>query len=177
MRYDILIAGRGGQGILVMGYVLGLALVKYENKYVVEMESYSAETRGGDSRVEMIVADNEEETYGLRIRKADISIFMYKDQVINYANMVKDRGLVIIDSTFIKKPPKKNWNTYLAPFTEMSINKLGDIRVANMIALGYFTKITKLLSPKSVMSSIKEVIKPKWIDINIRAFELGYCLL
>ncbi|OYT45286.1 MAG: 2-oxoglutarate oxidoreductase, partial [Desulfurococcales archaeon ex4484_42] len=41
MRHDLLIAGRGGQGILVLGYVLGLALVKYEGMYVVEMESYS----------------------------------------------------------------------------------------------------------------------------------------
>lgn len=174
MRYDILIAGRGGQGILIMGYILGSALVKYEGMYVVEMESYSAETRGGDSRVEMIVADNEEEAYSLRIEKADISILMYKDQVIKYANMIKDGALVIMDSTFINKPPKRTWKTYLAPFTKIAINKLGNVRVANMIALGYFAKLTNLTSPKSIITSIKEIMKPEWVDINVKAFEFGY---
>ncbi|HDD26376.1 MAG TPA: hypothetical protein ENF75_04725 [Acidilobales archaeon] len=176
VRHDLLIAGRGGQGILVLGYVLGLALVKYEGMYVVEMESYSAETRGGDSRVEMIVADTEEETYSLRIGKADMAILMYRDQVYNYAGMVRDNALVLIDSTFIDKAPKESWNTHLVPITKKTLDFLGTPRVANMVALGYFVKITKLASPESIIKSIKEVVKPEWVELNIKAFNLGFSL-
>ncbi|MEM1775116.1 MAG: 2-oxoacid:acceptor oxidoreductase family protein, partial [Desulfurococcaceae archaeon] len=60
MKYEILIVGRGGQGVLLFGRVLGLAASKYANLYAVVTESYAAETRGGESRSDVIIANSME---------------------------------------------------------------------------------------------------------------------
>ncbi|MGC8665254.1 MAG: 2-oxoacid:acceptor oxidoreductase family protein, partial [Conexivisphaera sp.] len=85
-KHEIVIAGRGGQGILLAGYILGKALVD-EGYYVVNSEEYSAETRGGDSKAELIVAKDEEPDL-MTVQRADIAAFMYTDQMSKYYKLV-----------------------------------------------------------------------------------------
>ncbi|MEM4532793.1 MAG: 2-oxoacid:acceptor oxidoreductase family protein, partial [Desulfurococcaceae archaeon] len=76
MKYELLIIGRGGQGILLMGRVLGTAISKYTNLYVTSTESYGAETRGTESRVEMIISDDPGEIDYIATRKPNILLVM-----------------------------------------------------------------------------------------------------
>ena len=172
-RLEIMIAGRGGQGILLAGYILGLALAKFKGYYVVNSESYSAETRGGESRSELIVFRSSLDADLIRINKADIAVFMYSDQMFRYVNKVKDEATVILDSTFIDKPCVDSWRTYSLPFTTIAERELGNLRVANMVMLGAFSKITGLIDVELLVKAVREVISPRWIEINVRAIRTG----
>lgn len=172
-EFQILIGGRGGQGILLAGYILGKAFIR-EGYYVVNSETYSAETRGGFSRSDLIVMSGGEEPDLIRIRKADIAIFMYPEQMVEYADLVSDDAIVFIDGSFTDKPYKEWRNVYIYPFTNMAREKLNSHRVANMIMLGYFAGKTGLISLDSLKEAIKETVKKDWIDINIKAVTLGY---
>lgn len=172
-KTEVLIAGRGGQGILLAGYVLGLALAKKRGYYVVNSESYSAETRGGDSRSELVVSSSPEEADLIRVRRADIAVFMYGEQMKRYSSRVKRDALVLLDSTFIKRPHVSTWRAILVPFTDIAGSRLGNFRVANMVMLGTLSQVTGLVDKNALVSAVREVVSPRWVKINIEAIELG----
>lgn len=176
MRKEILVAGRGGQGILLLGHVIGLSAAKYAGLYVTGTESYSAETRGGDSKVDLIIADRAEELDYIKVRQANIAIFMYPTQLSKYSSLVDKGAKVFVDSTYVKEIPKVEWEVFSAPYTEMAEKKLGTHRVANMVALGHVIYVTKLMEPEAIINGMKEVVRKKWLDIDIKAFREGLSL-
>ncbi len=176
VRKEIIVAGRGGQGILLLGHVIGVAAAKFSDYYVTGTESYSAETRGGDSKAEIIIADSAEELGYMKVRKADIAIFMYHEQMVKYKDLVKPNALVFTDSTFITEVPVRSWLVKVAPYTKIAEEEFGTPRVANMIALGHFIGTTKLLTPTAVENAISKVVKEAWIKINVNAFRRGLAL-
>ncbi len=175
VRHEILIAGRGGQGILLAGYILGLALVKSTDYYVVHSEAYSAETRGGDSRSEIVITTSEEEADYMKVSKASIAVFMYKEQLLKYKSKVSKDALVLADSTYITEDMlEKTWKKLLVPFSRIAEEQVGSIRVANMVMLGVFSAVTGLVSLDGLKAAVKESVKPGWIDINLKALDVGY---
>jgi 2-oxoglutarate ferredoxin oxidoreductase subunit gamma len=171
-KYEIVIAGRGGQGIQLAGYILGKALI-YEGYYVVNSEEYSAETRGGDSKAELIVAKDEEPDL-LTVQRADLAAFMYTDQMSKYYKLIGKSATLVLDSTFIKEAPKDAGEAFMVPFTDIAEKQVGNIRTANMVMLGYFAAKTKLASLDSLIDAMKSVTNPSWIDINAKALRAGY---
>ncbi len=174
MRLEIIIAGRGGQGILLTGYLLGRALIE-EGYYVVNSETYSAETRGGFSRSDLIVFASQEDVDLIKVRKADIAIFMYKDQMYAYADLVDPQAkLVILDSTFIDKPAREWPYIIQIPFTRLAEQRVGNPRVANVFMLGVLSFVTGLVRPDSMKKTIETVVNPRWKNVNLKAFDEGY---
>ena len=170
---QILIGGRGGQGILLAGYILGKALIE-EGYYVVNSETYSAETRGGFSRSDLIATKGDVEPDLIRIRKADIAVFMYPEQMESYADLACMSATVFIDGTFTDKP-YRNWKTvYIYPFTQVAREELGNHRVANMVALGYLAGKTGIIKLDTLKKVVKESVRKEWMEINLKAIDLGY---
>lgn len=174
MRYELLIAGRGGQGILLIGRVLGVAASKYSNLYVTCSESYVAETRGGDSRADLIISNNEEELDFIKVRKADIAIFMHQAQLVKFSSLVKSNGTVYVDETYVSELPSNvGWRVLRASYTKLAEREIGNIRVANMVVLGHLIGTTKLINPEAVEMAIDEVVGEEWSELNKKAFRLG----
>jgi len=171
---EIIIAGRGGQGILLAGYLLGRALID-KGYYVVNSEMYSAETRGGFSRSDLIVFRTREETDTIKVSRADIAVFMYYEQMYSYADYVKQEPkLVLLDSTYIEKPAR-NWpNIVEIPITELAKDLVGTTRVANVFMLGVLGYTTDLVDPETMERTILSKVSPKWREVNINAFRKGY---
>ena len=173
MRREILLAGRGGQGILLLGHVLGIAAAKYGNFYVTGTEAYDAETRGGDSRADLIIADTEGELDYMKVRKADIALFMHPIQARKYSTLVAKDALVFIDSTFTYQDLPSSWKITSAPYTKLSEHVFSTPRIANMIALGHMVKVAGIVSPESIRQAIRTVVKKEWIEKDIEAFNYG----
>ncbi len=177
MRKEFLAAGRGGEGILLLGHLLGHAIAKYTNLYVTVTESYDAETRGGDSKTDIIIADKPEELDYFKVRKSDIALFMYPDQLIKYGNYVKEGATVFIDNYYIKNvSASRKWIIKALPYTKVAEEELGTHIVANMVALGNIIKETKVVPKEAILKSIREVVRKKWIYIDIKAFQKGLSL-
>ncbi len=177
MRKEFLAAGRGGQGILLLGHVLGHAVTKYTKFYVTVTESYDAETRGGDSKIDFIIADKPEELDYFKVRNSDVALFMYPEQLVKYERLVKDNAIVFVDNYFIKEVrANRKWLIKEAPYTQIAEEEIGTHVVANMIALGHIIKVTKLVPAEAIIKSIKEVVRKKWIYIDMKAFQKGLTL-
>lgn len=174
IKHEVLIAGRGGQGVLLLGRVLGVAASKYENLYVTCSEAYVAETRGGDSRVDLIIATNPDEIDYIKVRRVDAALFLHQDQLVRFSSIVGGNAKVFVDESFVREVPRNyGWTVFKAPYTELAERVLKTVRVSNMIILGHFIGTLKLISESSIEKAIDELVSSEWRETNKAAFKLG----
>lgn len=152
MIHGIIIAGAGGQGIMLLGKVLAEAAM-VENKNVTWLPSYGAEVRGGTANCMVIVSD--EEIGSPYISKADSLIIMNEPSLSRFAGRAKDSGLLVVNSSLAKRDIDTKAEVLRFGFTEIA-DRLGNPRVANMVALGCFLAQTRLIDLKTVIEVFKK---------------------
>ena len=177
MLEHIIIAGAGGQGIMLLGRVLATAgLIRgFE---VTWFPSYGAEVRGGTANC-MVILSNQDISSPY-IRKANSLIIMNKPSLLKFKNRIEDGGFLLLNSSLARsRGCKQNSNSICLPFTELAI-KLGNVKVANMIALGAYVAKRNILSRENVIEAIEEVAPPEkknLIEINKQAISEGIKLI
>jgi len=170
---EILCAGFGGQGIMFMGKLLAQAGLNAGRK-VTWMPSYGVEVRGGTAYSVTKISDGE---IASPLRASpDIVVVMNRPSLEKYQPVVKDGGTLIVNKTLINDHEKrKGITTVNAPLTEWA-SKLGDAKIANIVAVGIVLKKTKMISIKHVLSALDDILKGKGelFLLNKKALEKGY---
>ncbi len=174
MTEKIIIAGAGGQGIMLLGKVLAEAAMRLD-KYVTWLPSYGAEVRGGTAHCMVIISDAE--IGSPYIKQADTMIIMNAPSLKRFRDRVKNKGLLILNSSLAEdvQGADKNTRVIKHPFTDLAIG-LGNIKVANMIALGCFIGQKDIVDLKSVYNVIQAMApkgKELLIAINQKALSEG----
>ena len=175
MTERIIIAGAGGQGVMLLGKVIAEAALK-EGKRVTWFPCYGAEVRGGTAYCMVVVSDTP--IGSPYIQKADTLIIMNEPSLVKFKNRLSPRGLVLINSSLIGKgrySSLSNANVRAYAFTDNAA-QLGDVRVANMIALGSYCAHKKLLKPRTIREVIVAMAprgKRELIAINEKALAEG----
>ncbi len=170
MVEKIIIAGAGGQGIMLLGKILSAAAME-EGKYVTWLPAYGAEVRGGAAYCMVVVSD--EEVGSPYIDKADTLIIMNAPSFVKFKNRIKHNGLLLLNSSLIDIQNKKNVLEY--PFTDIA-ESLGNGKIANMIALGCYLSGRGTVKVKSALAAIKEnapADKKGLVGINQQALMRG----
>ncbi len=176
MKHEIIVIGRGGQGILLFGRILGTAAAKHTGLNVAATESYGSETRGTESRVEMILSDEEGEIDYIRVRRATIFLVMYPLNLEKYYDLISKDTIVFLNSTYINELPVEAGKVYKAPYNEIAEKETGTIRTANMVAMGHLVGKTGIVKPEDIEKAITELVRKDWVDKNIKAFRAGLSL-
>lgn len=180
MRTELRLAGFGGQGILLAGIVIGKAASLFDNKYAVQTQSYGPEARGGASKCDVVIS-NEEIDYP-KLTKADILVAMSHEALIKYLDTLKPEGTLILDPDLVFEEEiedfvkQNNIKTYRAPATKTA-DSLGLRIVANIVMTGAITKATEIISKESAIKSIENSVPKGTESKNIQAFEAGYNLI
>ncbi|MFQ5884793.1 MAG: 2-oxoacid:acceptor oxidoreductase family protein [Thermoplasmata archaeon] len=169
MRKEIRIAGFGGQGIVLSGFILGQAALLDGNN-AVQSQSYGPEARGGAAKSEVIISD--EKIDYPRVTEADVFIAMSQEAYDKLQGDLKEKGLILIDKDLVEASGKAIKGI---PFTSTA-DKLGKKIVANVVMLGALTAMTGIVSKEAIMNAIKANVPKKAVEINIKAFEKGYKL-
>jgi len=167
-----IIAGSGGQGIMLLGKVLAMAAMK-ENKFVTWLPSYGAEVRGGTAYCMLTISG--QEIGSPYIDKADTLIVMNAPSLRKFRARLENKGLLIVNSSLASAEAGEKADILEYPFTDLAI-KLGNIKVANMVALGCFISRKKVISPESVEQVIFEIAgesRKSLAEINKKALEAG----
>ncbi|WP_088335872.1 MULTISPECIES: 2-oxoacid:ferredoxin oxidoreductase subunit gamma [unclassified Methanopyrus] len=170
MRKEIRISGFGGQGIVLAGVVLGRAAAVYEGYNAVQTQSYGPEARGGASRSDVIVSD--EEVMYPYVRRPDFLVTMSQEAYEKYVENVPEDGLVVYDSTLVN-PSREDVEHVGIPATDLAEEKLGLSIVANMIILGALRELTGIVSFDSLQKAVEDSVPPGTEDVNVRALKLG----
>ena len=169
----IIIAGFGGQGVVLTGNVIARAAV-IEGKNITGMISYGAEMRGGTANSTVIISDEEIASPFVQIPNA--AIVMNQPSLDKFEPSIQTGGTIIVNtSMLLHSVGRKDLEVGSIDATNIA-RQLGNIRVANIVALGAFIKKTNLLAVKSINKAIKDLFstkKAELVDINLKAFGMG----
>jgi 2-oxoglutarate ferredoxin oxidoreductase subunit gamma len=150
MRLDIRLSGSGGQGIILMGIILAEAMGIHEGKYVAQTQSYGPEARGGSSKCEVVVSD--EEIDYPKAMQLDVLVAMNQKSCDVYYQDLKPQGTLIVDSTFVTQFPVPE--VFAIPFTRIAREKLGNGMAANIVALGALGRLTGIVSKSALEKAV-----------------------
>jgi 2-oxoglutarate ferredoxin oxidoreductase subunit gamma len=154
MTERIIIAGAGGQGIMLLGKVLALSAMR-EDKFVTWLPSYGAEVRGGAAYCMVTISD--EEIGSPYIEEADILIAMNQPSLEKFKSRLRNKGLLVVNSSLAEiKIPGSKYFILKQPFSDIAAG-LGNLKVANMVALGSYIKRSNVIKLNTVLSTIEEL--------------------
>ena len=172
-KAEVRISGLGGQGVVLAGQILGKAAA-YNGKNVVQTQSYGAEARGSAAKSEVIISDGK---IGFPIvRKCDILIAMSQEAVEKNIKDLKEDGILLVDSSTVKKIPETKARIFKIPATEIAEKMFKAKIYANMIMLGALTSITKVTNEKSFTRTIRETVSKEIVNTNLNAYRKGLTL-
>ncbi|MCX5711273.1 MAG: 2-oxoacid:acceptor oxidoreductase family protein [Candidatus Omnitrophica bacterium] len=175
MTERIIIAGAGGQGIMLLGKVLAEAAMK-EGKFVTWLPAYGAEVRGGTSHCMLVISD--EEIGSPYVSKADTLIIMNSPSLEKFKGRLAAGGLLVLNSSLAKPEKQGKVKIIQHPFSDKAI-EMGNIKIANMIALGCYVGLRKSVSIKNVLGVIEDIApkgKKDLVLINQEALKKGVAL-
>ncbi|WFD10088.1 2-oxoacid:acceptor oxidoreductase family protein [Tepidibacter hydrothermalis] len=170
----IICAGFGGQGVMSMGMLMTYAGM-LENKEVSWLPSYGPEMRGGTANCAVTVSST---PVGSPIITDDATtaIVMNLPSLVKFEQDVVPGGKILVNSSLIdQKVERTDVDVYYVPANELAL-ELGNAKVANMVMLGAYLKINKVVEVDSVLEAFKKVFGPskeKFVPLNKSALEKG----
>jgi len=180
MRTEVRIAGFGGQGVILAGIIVGKAASIFDGINAVQTQSYGPEARGGASKTEVVISD--EEIQYPKVMSPDILVAMSHEALITYIHDLKDEGILIIDSDRIDESDvedflkEHNIKVYHARVTKTAEKDIGLGIVANIVMIGAIAKLTKVISYDAAKEAVLASVPPGTEKKNLQAFEAGYAM-
>ncbi|QTA37797.1 2-oxoacid:acceptor oxidoreductase family protein [Thermosipho ferrireducens] len=172
MRF--IFAGFGGQGVMLMGQILSYAGM-IEGKNVTWIPSYGPEMRGGTANCTVVVSD--EEVASPVVDKADVVVAMNIPSMLKFQNFVTKNGYLFLNESVIdREPDVKDGISIIKVSCNEIADKLGNLKVANMVMLGAVIAKTGIVSKESIEKAFQKKLtgkKSHLIDLNKQAIEEG----
>ena len=164
-------AGLGGQGIILMGEIMGEAAVM-EKKYVGKTSSYGAEARGSACKSDVVISESWIDYP--EVTEADVLGCMSQGTYEqNKAKVNAAGGTIFIDTQLIKPDPSIAIKHIPIPATEKALKDLGNRMVANMVLLGAMVKTMGLVREESLLRALSNRVPPSFLELNKKALALG----
>jgi 2-oxoglutarate ferredoxin oxidoreductase subunit gamma len=171
---DVIIAGFGGQGVMLIGNLLAYAGMEH-GLNVTYIPVYGPEMRGGTANCTVVVSD--EDIGSPIIQRPKSLIIMNRPSLDKFQPRLQDGGVQIVNSSLIdmELAEKGRIKSYAAPCNEIA-DKLGNARMANMVALGAYVQATGVLPLDVVKGALKHVISKHYAHLlpaNAEALQAG----
>jgi 2-oxoglutarate ferredoxin oxidoreductase subunit gamma len=172
--YNLIIAGFGGQGVMVIGNLLAYAAMK-EGKQVTYLPVYGVEMRGGTANCTVVISSRQ--IGSPVVGRPHAALVMNLPSLTKYEPQVLPKGLLLINSSLIdvKEASRTDIEILSIPVNEIAIDQ-GNPKLANMVALGAFNEKTQLVQITSLFESLEKVMDERYhhlIPSNIKAIQIG----
>jgi 2-oxoglutarate ferredoxin oxidoreductase subunit gamma len=169
---EIRFSGFGGQGIIRCGLIAGKALSLFDNKQATMTQSFGPEARGSACSSQLVVSDDR--VLYPYISVPEILVSMSQEAYDKYEPELREDGLLLIDKDLVKaKPPRGKIKSYSIPSTRFA-EELGNRIIANLVMLGFFTAITRVVSPEAMKKALPGLVPGRFLELNKKAFDKGY---
>lgn len=173
MEKNFILAGFGGQGILLAGTILANSFM-IAGKNVTWYPCYGAEMRGGTVNCEIVVSD--EEVSSVHKQDTDYALVLNQQSFDKFVTRVKPGGIIVANSTLVAETRPRNDIKYVfAPMTQMA-NDIGNSKVTNMVALGVLTTACEIVSKEALEKGVEKVLgekKKQFLPLNLEALKIG----
>jgi 2-oxoglutarate ferredoxin oxidoreductase subunit gamma len=176
MERSVVIAGFGGQGVILAGKILAQAGMDH-GLGVTWLPSYGPEMRGGTANCTVVLSEKGEVGSPIVDEPTGL-IAMNLPSLDKFEPIVAKGGAILINSSLIdREVERKDVNSFSVPLNELG-EKVGNLRAINMIALGAYVKASGIVPLAVVKGAMRDMLeksgKGKFIPLNEKALEEGY---
>ena len=169
---EIRFSGYGGQGIIRCGLITGKAVSLFDNKFGTMTQSFGPEARGSACSSQVVIS--EDRVLYPYITRPEILVSMSQDAYEKYEPELREDGILIYDTDLVRlKPARAQIKVYGVPSTRFA-EEMGNRIFANLVMLGFFTAISRVVSPEAMKKALPGLVPKRFLELNIRAFEKGY---
>ncbi|MGE5849495.1 MAG: 2-oxoacid:acceptor oxidoreductase family protein [Candidatus Methylomirabilota bacterium] len=173
-RYEIRLSGEGGQGIVLAGVILAEAAAIYDGKNATQTQVYGPESRGGASKAEVIISD--EEIDYPKAMAVDLLLALTQAAADKYGHDLKPSGILVVDSSKVVNVPSGNFSVHRVPIIETAKETVGKAMVANIVSLGVIAGLSKVVSREAIENAVLARVPKGTEELNRRALEAGFAL-
>ena len=170
-RFEARFAAVGGQGVILAGDILAEAAANFEGLNAVQSPTYTAQVRGGPTKTDVIIDD--EEILFPRATKIDFFLSLAQRSYNRFAYNLKPGCIILIDPNLVHTYDDKNYQVFKVPLIELTKVQLGRMVFTSAVALGAMTGLTKVIPVESMLGAIRKKVPKGTEEINIRAFNIG----
>ena len=169
---EIRIAGFGGQGVILAAAVIGKAAAIFHGGYATMTQSFGPEARGGSSSAQVILST--EPILYPYVTQPDVLVVMSQEASARFTPQLKPGGILITerDLVHVDKFPS-GVRVFGVPATRLA-EELGRKLVLNIVMVGFFGSVTKLLDPDALRNAVADSVPPAMRKLNLDAFEKGF---
>lgn len=175
MHTEIILAGFGGQGVLLIGKLLAYAGMR-AGREVTWMPAYGPEMRGGTCNCTVVLSDR---PIGSPISKsAHGLIALNLPSLDKFEETVRSGGIVVVNTSLINRLPRRtDVMVVTVPANEMAI-ECGSAKAANMVALGAYLGASGVAELEQIKAIVTEsfAAKPALVAVNHEALSRGFAL-
>jgi 2-oxoglutarate ferredoxin oxidoreductase subunit gamma len=169
MRYEVLLAGSGGQGVILAGVILAEAAATYDGKNAVQTQSYGPAARGGLCSAEVVISD--EDIDYPKVTRADLLLAMSQPACDEYCHHLKKGGTLVVDSILVDRVERTG--AIQVPLTRIAEQETGRRLTANLVALGLIAGLTGVVSLRAMESALASRAPKGTRELNLRALHAG----
>jgi len=169
---ELRFGGVGGQGVILAGVILAEAAVIYDDLYAVQSPTYTAQVRGGATKVDVIISDHP--IVYPRATRIDFFLALAQRSYDVFHHQLKEGGLLLVDETLVTRVDEDRYRVYRVPITDLAEREIGRVVVVNTISLGLAVAMTKVVSRKAIEQAVLARAPKGTAEMNLRALELGF---
>jgi 2-oxoglutarate ferredoxin oxidoreductase subunit gamma len=170
-RTRLVFSGSGGQGVITAAIILAKAAVLFDNKNAIQSQTYGAAARGGATRGDVII-DNDDILFP-KVTHPNILISLTQESYNRYSSIIRPGGLLIVDSKYVKTQKRVDARHVSLSMYDTVMQEIANPIVFNICVLGSLIGMTKVVRPESILKVLKTTIPRNFMDINQKALELG----
>ncbi len=169
---EIRVAGFGGQGVILSAIVLGKACSIHQGQFATMTQNFGPEARGGACSAQLILSDTP--VLYPYVTQPDIMVVMSQEAYVKFASELKDGGMLIIERDLVRiTDESKDARIYSVPATRIA-EELGKRMVLNIVMVGFFTAVTRLLEADAVRKAVADSVPASFRELNLKAFDKGF---
>jgi len=169
---EIRIAGFGGQGVILAALVVGKAAALHQGGYATMTQSFGPEARGGSSSAQVILS--REPILYPYATQPDVLVVMSQEAYTRFTPELKHGGTLIIEQDLVRVDQVPTGvRVFSVPATRLA-EELGRKVVLNIVMVGFFGAVTKLLEHDALRNAVADSVPPALQKLNLQAFDKGF---
>ncbi|MBU24012.1 MAG: pyruvate ferredoxin oxidoreductase [Acidobacteria bacterium] len=167
--YEIRLCGTGGQGLILAGRILADAVVR-EGRWVAQSQAFEPLSRGGVSQADLVISSSMVD-FPL-VSDLDFLLVLDELAVAGTHELLTPASSILLDSERVATDVLDACRPIRLPLVETA-RTLGNLRAANMVALGALVALTDVCQRDSLEAAMLRVSPKGFQQINQRAIEVG----
>jgi 2-oxoglutarate ferredoxin oxidoreductase subunit gamma len=164
-------SGSGGQGVITAAILLAEAAVLEEGLNAVQTQVYGAAARGGATRSDVIVSD--EEIHFPKVTQPNVLVCLTQEAYNKFYPIIRPGGMLLTDPRHVKTERKVDARQRELEMFRTVMERIGKPIVFNICMLGAVLGLTNLLKPESILKVLERRMPAAFLDMNRQALDIG----